>query len=123
MEIQTDQEIVQNIVDALGITSLQRFAKELGYSNASSIYHLMKNLNGRKINESFIDKVLGRYPQINELYLRKKSDVILINNPMKTSMENVKNSFTINDLPTLMLDLINEQKKTNELLMELLNKD
>ena len=55
MENKTDAETVRGIVEALGITSLQRFAKELGYSNSSSIYHMMKNQNGRKINEQFIN--------------------------------------------------------------------
>ena len=114
MNNKTDAEIVKGIVEGLGLTSLQKFAKELGYSNSSSIYHLMKNLNGRKINESFIDKVLERYPQVNELYIRGKSDVVLINAPMKISTTNLNQNFTLNDMPVLLIDLIEEQKKTND---------
>tara|TARA_B110000116_G_scaffold257870_1_gene258444 strand:- start:1187 stop:1558 length:372 start_codon:yes stop_codon:yes gene_type:complete len=123
MNNKTDAEIVKGIVEGLGLTSLQKFAKELGYSNSSSIYHLMKNLNGRKINESFIDKVLERYPQVNELYIRKKSDVVLINAPMKISTTNLNQNFTLNDMPVLLIDLIEEQKKTNGLLSDILKKD
>jgi len=124
MEAKTDGEIVRGVVAALGIMSLQRFAKELGYSNSSSIYHLMKNLNGRKINESFIDKVTARYPQVNELYLRGKSDVVLDSSKsMKISSSNLSQSFTLNDLPVLMIDMIDEQKRTNELLNDLLDKE
>jgi hypothetical protein len=123
MENKTDAETVRGIVEALGITSLQRFAKELGYSNSSSIYHMMKNQNGRKINESFIDKVLKRYPQVNELYIRGKSDVVLNNKPMGVASANLKHSFTLNDLPVLIIDLIEEQKKTNVLLTNFIKKD
>ena len=123
MNNKTDAEIVKGIVEGLGLTSLQKFAKELGYSNSSSIYHLMKNLNGRKINESFIDKVLERYPQVNELYIRGKSDVVLINAPMKISTTNLNQNFTLNDMPVLLIDLIEEQKKTNGLLSDILKKD
>ena len=123
MNNKTDAEIVKGIVEGLGLTSLQKFAKELGYSNSSSIYHLMKNLNGRKINESFIDKVLKRYPQVNELYIRKKSDVVLINAPMKIPSANLNQSFTLNDMSVLLIDLIEEQKKTNGLLSDILNKE
>ena len=123
MNNKTDAEIVKGIVEGLGLTSLQKFAKELGYSNSSSIYHLMKNLNGRKINESFIDKVLERYPQVNELYIRKKSDVVLINAPMKISTTNLNQNFTLNDMPVLLIDLIEEQKKTNGLLSDILKKE
>ena len=123
MNNKTDAEIVKGIVEGLGLTSLQKFAKELGYSNSSSIYHLMKNLNGRKINESFINKVLERYPQVNELYIRKKSDVVLINAPMKISTTNLNQNFTLNDMPVLLIDLIEEQKKTNGLLSDILKKD
>jgi hypothetical protein len=123
MNNKTDAEIVKGIVEGLGLTSLQKFAKELGYSNSSSIYHLMKNLNGRKINESFIDKVLERYPQVNELYIRGKSDVVLINAPMKISTTNLNQNFTLNDMPVLLIDLIEEQKKTNGLLSDILKKE
>ena len=123
MENKTDAETVRGIVEALGITSLQRFAKELGYSNSSSIYHMMKNQNGRKINESFIDKVLKRYPQVNELYIRGKSDVVLNNKPMGVASANLNHSFTLNDLPVLIIDLIEEQKKTNVLLTNFIKKD
>ena len=123
MENKTDAETVRGIVEALGITSLQRFAKELGYSNSSSIYHMMKNQNGRKINEPFIDKVMKRYPQVNELYIRGKSDVVLNNKPMGVASANLNHSFTLNDLPVLITDLIEEQKKTNVLLTNFIKKD
>jgi hypothetical protein len=123
MENKTDAETVRGIVEALGITSLQRFAKELGYSNSSSIYHMMKNQNGRKINEPFIDKVMKRYPQVNELYIRGKSDVVLNNKPMGVASANLNHSFTLNDLPVLIIDLIEEQKKTNVLLTNFIKKD
>lgn len=123
MENKTDAETVRGIVEALGITSLQRFAKELGYSNSSSIYHMMKNQNGRKINEQFIDKVMKRYPQVNELYIRGKSDVVLNNKPMGVASANLNHSFTLNDLPVLIIDLIEEQKKTNVLLTNFIKKD
>ena len=123
MENKTDAETVRGILEALGITSLQRFAKELGYSNSSSIYHMMKNQNGRKINEQFIDKVMKRYPQVNELYIRGKSDVVLNNKPMGVASANLNHSFTLNDLPVLIIDLIEEQKKTNVLLTNFIKKD
>tara|TARA_B110000238_G_C16031628_1_gene397800 strand:- start:106 stop:477 length:372 start_codon:yes stop_codon:yes gene_type:complete len=123
MENKTDAETVRGILEALGITSLQRFAKELGYSNSSSIYHMMKNQNGRKINEPFIDKVMKRYPQVNELYIRGKSDVVLNNKPMGVASANLNHSFTLNDLPVLIIDLIEEQKKTNVLLTNFIKKD
>jgi len=84
---------------------------------------MMKNQNGRKINEPFIDKVMKRYPQVNELYIRGKSDVVLNNKPMGVASANLKHSFTLNDLPVLIIDLIEEQKKTNVLLTNFIKKD
>lgn len=121
-EKRTDSEIINEVVDSLGIFSISSFAEELGYSNASSIFHMMKNLGGRKINDTFIKRVLKRFPEVNEMFLRNKSDVPLNDTPTSISQSNLnKASYTLNDLPLIMLDSIKHQKKTNELLRELLD--
>jgi len=114
----SDKEIITEVIDELGIFSVTSFAEELGYSNGSSVFHLMRNMNGRKINEPFIKKVVKRYPQVNEHFLRGRSDKVLIASP--TLIEN--SGYTLNDLPSLFSDLIKEQKETNKLLTLLLNK-
>ena len=118
----TDAEIINETIDALGLLSVSSFAEKLGYSNASSIFHMMKNLGGRKINDTFIKRVLKRFPEVNEMFLRNKSDVPLNDTPTSISQSNLnKASYTLNDLPLIMLDSIKHQKKTNELLRELLD--
>lgn len=118
----TDAEIINETIDALGLLSVSSFAEKLGYSNASSIFHMMKNLGGRKINDTFIKRVLKRFPEVNEMFLRNKSDVPLNETPTSISEDNVNTrSYTLNDLPLIMLESIKHQKTANTLLRELID--
>ena len=74
----TDEQILRQVLDALGMTSVNHFAKEIGYTNASAILNVMKNIQGRKINENLISRIITRYPNVNEQFLRKKSSTVLL---------------------------------------------
>ena len=119
IEEKTDKAIVLEVIDALGLKSINHFAKELGYSNSSAVFNLLSGKRGRSISEGFIKKVVGRYPRVNEQFLRKKSEVILIE---KASLNPSPSNYTLNDLPALFIELLQEQKKTNELLKQILDK-
>lgn len=104
MNKKTDSDIIQTVIDSLGIQSVSYFATELGYSSPSAIFHILKP-SGRKINSKLILKIRTRFPEINEKFLLKTSDEVF--NKEKEDVDSIA-------------ALIIEQKKTNSLLEKLI---
>lgn len=104
------KEIILSVIDALGIKSINSFAKEIGYANSSGVLNLI-NEDGRSISEGFISKVVNRYPEVNEKFLRGKSDIV-INEALNSA---TKSTYTLNDMPNLIAALLNEVKELKEL--------
>ena len=105
MNKKTDSEIIQTVIDSLGIKSVSFFATELGYSSPSGIFHVLKP-KGRKINSKLILKIRSRFPEINEKFLLKTSEEVF--------------NEDIEDVDSIAA-LIKEQKKTNFLLKKLID--
>lgn len=126
MKEKKDDIIIKELMDHLGVGSVNRFAKLLGYKTGSGLYHILDETSDRSINDSFIERVLSVYPQINERFLRKKSNIILAKNDKESGVyKNPVSSkdYTLNDLPGLMNELYLEQKETNRLLKLILAKN
>lgn len=114
MNEKKDSEIINEVLDALGISSITSFAKSLGYANGSGLFHVMKNIRGRKISENLIQKITKTYPEINEKFLRKKSEQVLLTNS-PTNLEQ-KEKYTLEDVPNIMAQTLNELKEIKELI-------
>lgn len=116
----SDKEILTNIIDELRITSVAKFSKEIGFKTPASLYMILSDSeeNKREITGSLIRRIRNRFPQVNEDFLRGKSEVVLTENFSNSDSQNL----TINDLPGIMLKVLEEQKKTNELLSQFLKK-
>lgn len=116
MNEKKDSEIIIAVLDALGVNSITSFSKSLGYANGSSLFHIMKNVRGRKINEHLIQKIIKTYPEINEKFLRKKSEqVLLTNNTLNLEQ---KEKYTLEDMPNIMLQILNELKEIKQLMQK-----
>ena len=114
MSEKKDSEIIIAVLDALGINSITAFSKSLGYANGSGLFHVMKNIRGRKISENLIHKITKTYPEINEKFLRKKSEeVLLTNNSINLDK---KQKYTLEDVPNIMAQTLNELKEIKELI-------
>lgn len=111
-----DKDILLQLMDALGVKSVNAFSKEVGYSSPSALYLVLSG--DRPITDFLIRKIRDRYPNVSEIYLRGKSEEIF-DEPMQVSSSS---TYTLNDLPLIMLEVLKELKKTNELLVRNLNK-
>ena len=115
----TDAEILKSVIDALKVGSVSAFSEQIGYANPSGVLHILHGQKGRNIGDKLILRITKAYPEVNELYLRRRSDQILIEVPI---LKKDDNSYSFNDLPRLFASLIEEQKKTNALLEQLVKK-
>jgi hypothetical protein len=121
MKKRTDKDIILEIVDAVGENSVSSFSKRIGYASPSALYEVIKGSRG--INLYMTKKIKTRYPKVNELFIRGKSDTIIGDggeNEVSSSL--TSETYTLNDMPMLMLRFIEAQEKTNELLSQLLKK-
>ena len=114
--MQEDKDILMKLIDALGIKSVNSFSKKVGYSSPSALYLILSG--ERQITEHLIKLVKETFPKVSETYLRGKSEDIF---DKETVVENIE-EYTINDLPKIMFMLLEQQKKTNELLVKMLSK-
>lgn len=113
----TDAEIIETIIEVLGIKTKAKFSQDLKYKNVNSINQILSGELG--ISESFILRATKAYPNLNEMFLRDGVSEVLLDKPKATAQKNL-NSYTLNDLPNLFLQFIDNQNKTNEILKELL---
>ncbi|SED09129.1 hypothetical protein SAMN04489761_4244 [Tenacibaculum sp. MAR_2009_124] len=123
MNNKSDGEILNEVMQELGITNASHFARELGYANGSAISNILRGESGKYISEKLITKITNRYPLVEEFYLRKGEGSVLKEKVSLESHSINDSNYTLNDLPTLIAELIKEQKRTNELLSEFVNKN
>jgi predicted transcriptional regulator len=110
-----DKDILMKLLEALGLKSINAFSKKIGYSSPSALYLILSG--ERQITEHLIRQVKTKYPQINESFLRGKSEEVF---EKEIVIEDIEN-YTLNDLPKIMFMVLEEQKKTNQLLVQLMN--
>lgn len=120
--LKTDSEIISAVIDALGYNNATAFAKELGYKNGSLILNLIAKRDNKTISENLIGRITSRFENVNEVFLRKGEEPILLNNHQAIAQKNMNYvNYTFNDLPILLANLIKEQQNTNELLQQILD--
>ena len=122
MKTKSDSEILKEVMDELGITNASHFSRELGYANGSAISNILRGEKGKNISEKLIAKITDRYPLVDKLFLRKGEGTILKQNT-SIELQGDKTNYTLNDLPELILQLLQEQKRTNEILMKIYNRN
>lgn len=64
----TDPEILQNVIDAIGVR-IPEFRTKIGYATNTTIYNVMKGVNG--ISSDMINRILNKYPEVSYLYLKR----------------------------------------------------
>lgn len=111
-----DKDILLRLIDELGLKSVNSFSKEVGYSSPSALYLVLSGKRG--ITEHLIKKIKQRYPNVDEIFLRGKTDNVF---EEQISIGEVEN-YSLNDLSKIILQVLDEQKKTNELLAEFMRK-
>ena len=126
-----NKQILSDVIEALGIKSVQEFSMKLGYKSPSYIYREVKDNDSKSLNKTLCYNITKVFPQINLKYLRSgKGEVI-----DQVKHEFFKNSDSIGemkntDMSTLiLLKLVERQEKsvklheqTNTLLKDLIEK-
>lgn len=113
----TDADILNEVMRAFYIKTKVKFSQDLKYKNVNSINQILKG--ELKISENFIRRALNAYPTLNEMFLRGRSEEVIINESKAIGQKNL-NTFTLNDLPYLFFQLIEKQEETNTILKEIL---
>lgn len=113
----TDVEIIEAIMDAFEINTKTNLSRDLGYKNINSINQILNGDLG--ISENFILRATKAYPNLNEMFLREGVGKVLLDKPKETAQKNL-NTYTLNDLPNLFLEFIENQNRTNDILEKLL---
>lgn len=121
-KIKTDKEIIEGLIEELGFKSTRSFAIKLGYKNGSVIQSILLGYTTGKITDQLIKRIKIEYPNINEKYLKTGELPILFDEEIAQAQNNINISFALNAIPTLLSGLIEEQKKTNDLLKQILDK-
>lgn len=116
----SDKEIMEGLIEELKFKSTRSFAIKLGYKNGSVIQSILLGYATGKITDQLIKRIMHEYPNINEKYLRTGELPILFDEEITQVKNNINLSFALNAIPTLLSGLIEEQKKTNELLKKIL---
>lgn len=113
-----DKDILLKLIDELGIKNVASFSKELGYKNPNAVYSVIRDTqHKRPIGEALITKILKRFPQVNENFLRG-----LENSPLKKKPEKLnKEVYTLNDLPGIMVENTKKLDEIKTLLVQILN--
>ena len=79
-----ESQILQNILDALGI-SPNFMATKLGYASPSAIYHILKGRNS--FSEDMKQKIMKAYPNVSYEFMKKGTlPVILDENGTQNQM-------------------------------------
>ena len=126
-----DSEKLKNVLNCLK-TSANAFSIKLKYRSPGTIYHVLRGVNN--LSEAMIEKIIFHYPQVNYNYLKKGEGEILLPEEEQRNQRNIFNFLDaeekIEEIPDdLILILIHKldsmihyQKKTSQILEQLLNK-
>lgn len=124
----TDSEILNQLIEALGLTA-NSFAVKLEYKSVASVYHVISGLN--QFSQGMHVRILNTFPNVNPDFLKTgegnplldKEDLIHENN-MKNIPNSGQNGFfeELYSIPSRINKLIRLQEETNSLLSEFLSK-
>tara|TARA_B100000809_G_scaffold258639_1_gene302191 strand:+ start:567 stop:932 length:366 start_codon:yes stop_codon:yes gene_type:complete len=121
--MKSKKEIINNVIDAVRVKSINEFALKLGYSNSSGVYNMLNENSGINLGFTFVSKIMDAFPMVNIDYLNQKSDVILksdYNEENSKPLAELEDDYDMSVI--ILMKLLKEQKKTNELLSSLLEK-
>ena len=116
-----DSEIMQSVLDALGINA-NYLATKLNFNSASTVYHILKEKNS--ISSDMRMKIIRAYPQVNYDFLNGGQLPIILD---KVASQNQMNTFNLvpqdnRDFQTFQkfIDLPDRLRKVEEDIAEIL---
>lgn len=111
----SDAVIMREVLKELRYSALA-FSKELEYSSASTIHHILCERN--KISADLIDKIVKKFPEVNYWYLKKgRLPVILDEKLAKNQMNILVGKDAKPNTPDYSLEMFTTLKNI-ELMME-----
>jgi len=126
-----NKQILSDVIEALGIKTVQEFSIKLGYKSPSYIYREVKDNDFKKLSIALCRRIIEVFPQVNLAYLRSEGGEILD----EVKHEYSKKSELIDDMENsdmstlILLKLVERQEKsiklheqTNTLLKDLIEK-
>ncbi len=122
MEKLKDDEILRNVIDALGV-KVPEFRKQLNYSSNTTIYNVFKGVH--KISSDMINRILHAYPEVNYLYLKRGQGVPLKVGPAVTNQKNIlgitdqAEEITMKDIMLLPLKFMELEEEVRQLRKEI----
>ena len=120
--MKTKKEIIHGVIDAVRVRSINDFATKLGYSNSSGVYNMINENSETTLGFTFVSKIMNAFPMVNIDYLNQKSDVILKSDYIEENLPSIALEDDHDMTVIILMKLLKEQKKTNELLSSLLEK-
>lgn len=84
-----DSEIMQSVLDALGINA-NYLATKLNFNSASTVYHILKGKNS--ISSDMRMKIIRAYPQVNYDFLNGGQLPVILD---EVSAQNQMNTFNL----------------------------
>lgn len=82
----SDDKIMEKVLEALRYSGLA-FSKELGYKSHGTIHNILTKKNS--ISHKMIDKITGKFPQVNYLFLAKGQEPVLLDRKLAKNQLNV----------------------------------
>lgn len=100
----TDAKIIEKLLETLRY-SANAFALELEYKSASSIYHIINGENS--ISTDMMNRVSSKFPQVNQMFMLKGEEPILIDNAKSIGQMNLMgpNHATFDGVPSTLKNI------------------
>ncbi|MDO6737052.1 hypothetical protein [Wenyingzhuangia sp. 2_MG-2023] len=115
-----DSEILNSLMKELDVTG-NSFSLKLGYKSPASIYGVLNR--GESISPGMINRIMLKYPNVNELYLKTGSSPILLEKEEEIGQSNLMGRKpSMNMLWALMLDMSEKMEVMEQKLDEILAK-
>ncbi len=126
----TDSEVIKNVIEALQ-ESANSFAVKMEYKSAASVYHVINGIND--LSDGMMKRIVMTFPDVNYNYMKSRGEE---GEPLLTESEKINQANMMNipipkgssmidivqwmKFPDLLDKLLEEQRKTNEILSEIL---
>lgn len=115
----TDSEIMEMLLEELRYKA-SPFSKELGYNSSSSIYFILKGRN--RITDDMIRRIIERFPEVNELFLKRGEHPVLLNISQKIGQANLLGidleKATFDEVPNTLRKILSALNDIKEILKQ-----
>ena len=120
-----DSEIMQSVIDAVGINAYP-FSLKLGYKSHATIYHILNGQNN--ISDGMTDRIIKAFPNVNRNFIKKAELPIILDEAGTKAQMNLFNIIPVTktlefDTFQKFMEIPGQLDRIEAMLLELLGKD